>query len=381
MASIKIRLAARCEAAGRLDNEDNYLVCENLSGGEWGFTTDQEVDLSKLGTLFVVADGMGGLNAGEVASELAVGTVKEWFSLENLSKESFEYPSQIRSYIKKTIQAADQKIKSAGERDKSISGMGSTIVLAWVINDYVYIGWCGDSRAYRYNPAEGLVQLSHDHSYVQELVDKGRLQPELAFDFPDRNIITRSLGDSQRKASPDIVDFPLRNEDIFLLCSDGLSGVLRDEELASVMAANTESLLLCRDALWKASFEAEWDDNVTLVLCQILSGVETRKQESTVKIGQKEEKPVEAVIPSVSPKKKNRKIWLVIVAIVLVVSAIMILHIDKICPSINIKKIWAPKSNVETITTDTPGGVIEELKVEDATGEVPLANEVKGNSL
>jgi len=320
MAMVKFRLAARCEAAGRMDNEDNYQISENLSEGKWSFTTDEEVDLSQLGVLLVVADGMGGLNAGEIASALAIETVKEWFSPENLSKETFKYPSQIKSYIKKTIQAADQRIKSAGEKDKSISGMGSTIVLAWIIDNYVYVGWCGDSRAYRYNPADGFIQLSHDHSYVQELVDKGKLQPELAFDFPDRNIITRSLGDTRRKANPDILDFPLHNGDLFLLCSDGLSGVLRDEQLAEIIAANSNSLLTCRDALWKASFEAEWDDNVTFILCQILSGIEVEKQENTLKIVPQEEKPAE-IVKYASPKNGKWKIWLVVVAIIFAIAA------------------------------------------------------------
>jgi len=323
MAIIKLRLAARCEAAGREENEDNYQISENLSEGKWSFTTDEEIDLSKLGTLLVVADGMGGLNAGEIASALAIDTVKEWFSPVNLSRESFEYPSQIKSYIKKTIQAADQKIKSAGEKDRSISGMGSTIVLAWIIDDYIYIGWCGDSRAYRYNQADGFIQLSHDHSYVQELVDRGKLKPELAFDFPDRNIITRSLGDTRRKANPDVLDFPLHNGDLFLLCSDGLSGVLRDEQLAEVIAANTDNLRICRDALWKASFEAEWDDNVTLILCQILSVVEAKEQVSTVKIEQPEEKPAADIVESTSPpKKRNWKIWLTIGIIILALAAV-----------------------------------------------------------
>ncbi|MDR1631722.1 MAG: protein phosphatase 2C domain-containing protein [Dysgonamonadaceae bacterium] len=324
MAIVKLRLAARCEAAGRSSNEDNYQIIENLSEGKWGFTTDEEIDLSGLGTLLVVADGMGGLDAGEVASELAIETVKEWFSAENLSKESFEYPFQIKSYIKKTIQAADRRIKRAGEKDNSISGMGSTIVLAWIINRYVYVGWCGDSRAYRYNPTDGFTQLSHDHSYVQELVDKGKLQPELAFDFPDRNIITRSLGDTRRKANPDILDFPLHNGDLFLLCSDGLSGVLRDEQLAEIIAANTDSLRNCGNALWKASFEAEWDDNVTFILCQILSGVEVEKQEKTVKIGQQEEKPSD-IVQSATPKRnlqkwKRWKIWWAVATIIFAIA-------------------------------------------------------------
>jgi protein phosphatase len=284
MAKIQLRLAARCEAAGRPNNEDNYLISENLSEGKWEFTTDKEIELSELGTLLIVADGMGGLNAGEVASATAIDSIQEWFSPENLSKVSFAYPEDIKTYIKKAIQAADQNIKKKGNGDdKSMTGMGSTIVLAWIINKYVYVGWCGDSRAYRFNSSDGLQQLSHDHSYVQELVDNGKLDKDLAFDFPERNIITRSLGDPRRKAEPDVVEWPLRNGDLFLLCSDGLSGVLRDKEIEDSIAGNTASLEACRDALWKTSCLAGWDDNVTLALCQVLSGVEEEKISATLK--------------------------------------------------------------------------------------------------
>ncbi|MDR1499526.1 MAG: protein phosphatase 2C domain-containing protein [Tannerellaceae bacterium] len=340
MTAITLRLAARCEAAGRPNNEDNYQINENLSEGKWGFATDAEIKLSASGALLVVADGMGGTNAGEVASALAIESIKEWFDPKNLARESFKYPSDIKSYIKKAIQAADRKIKEHGKKNPETDGMGSTIVLAWLINEYVYVGWCGDSRCYRFNPEDGFTQLSHDHSYVQELVDNGKLEPELAFEFPDRNIITRCLGDPYRKANPDIIEFPLHNGDVILLCSDGLSGVLQDREIEAVISGNAESMKDCRDALWSTSNEAGWDDNVTLALCRVVSGVAEEYQSNTVKIGAKEEKPPQAPVeepvtpPAVEKvkskvkvkrkrkKKRGKKVFVLLLWLFIIISLI-----------------------------------------------------------
>ena len=272
MKDIKLRLAARCEAAGRPNNEDNYQVDENLADNEWGFTADKEFSLGEKGSLLLVCDGMGGMNAGEVASEIAVQAIKECFSADKLTGDVIDSSASIKDYIKKSIIYADEQIKQEGKNDESKRGMGSTIVLAWLINGKVYVGWCGDSRAYCYNSKTGLIQLSHDHSYVQELVDAGKLSAELAFDHPHNNIITRSLGDNNMVAKPDVAEFDLHNEDIILLCSDGLCGVLRDNEIEYFIKNNQTSMNECRDALWEGSRQVGWTDNTTVVLAQIISG-------------------------------------------------------------------------------------------------------------
>lgn len=270
--NIIFRMAARCEAAGRPNNEDNYQVDENLSDNKWGFTADKELSLSEKGALLVVCDGMGGMNAGEVASAIAVNTIKKWFDAERLTDEILSNDKLRLQYIQDAIQAADEAIKQDSKQNPEHEGMGSTIVLAWLLGKKVYVGWCGDSRAYRYNSKTGLVRLSHDHSYVQELVDAGKLTEELAFDHPDNNIITRSLGDPRGKAQPDTRVFDLANEDIILLCSDGLCGCLRDKQIETVISNNQTSMQQLRDALWQADEAAGWHDNVTIVLAQILSG-------------------------------------------------------------------------------------------------------------
>lgn len=190
MKDIRFTLAARCEAAGRDNNEDNYQVISDIASDTYTFAAGEELTLGDKGTLLVVCDGMGGMNAGEVASAIAVKTVKEAFAAEHISKEALANPEK---FIVQAIQAADAAIKAEGKRNPETEGMGSTIVLAWLLRGKAYIGWCGDSRAYRYNPASRLERLSHDHSYVQELVDAGSITEELAFFHPNNNIITRSL--------------------------------------------------------------------------------------------------------------------------------------------------------------------------------------------
>lgn len=267
--TIKIRVAARCEAAGRPNNEDNFKVESDLSIGK-GFHGDDVLSLGNKGALLLVCDGMGGMNAGEVASKIAVDTVMYRFSPDSLANAVLDSDGKRCDFIRQVIQEADSNIKKESRVDEAKSGMGSTIVLAWLIDAKVYVGWCGDSRAYKYNPKIGFVQLSHDHSYVQELVDSGKLSPELAFDHPNNNIITRSLGDPRGAAQPDVKVFPLEENDVVLLCSDGLCGVLRDQEMEHVIAGHLNSMVSCRDALWEAARAAGWHDNVTIALAQIM---------------------------------------------------------------------------------------------------------------
>ena len=267
--NILFRMAARCEAAGRPNNEDNYQLDDNLSDNSWGFTADAEVSLGEKGALLVVCDGMGGMNAGEVASDIAVKTIKEWFTTDKLTDAAVAAPCK---YITSAIVAADAAIKVHSKTYPDTEGMGSTIVLAWLLGQKVYVGWCGDSRCYRFNPALGLERLSHDHSYVQELVDAGKLTEELALDHPNNNIITGSLGDPRGAAQPDTKEFDLYDQDIILLCSDGLCGTLRDNEIAELIKQHQTSMQECRDALWDADEAAGWTDNTTIALAQIISG-------------------------------------------------------------------------------------------------------------
>lgn len=303
--NIIFRMVAYTDAAGKFSvdaprngNEDNFFFAYDLSKdapskGE----PDVDTQMSECGLLMVVADGMGGMNAGEVASQIAVDTVAEFFAPGKITPEFAKDHQKRKKYMEHVISEADIRIKKDSKHDSEHKGMGSTIIMAWIVGDELTLSWCGDSRAYRFNPACGIEPLSRDHSYVQELADKGIIKYEDTFDHPQGNIVTRSLGDVSKKAIPETELFKVYNDDIILLCSDGLSGVLRDkksydmdgeliegENLEDIISTNRETLKGCREALWKAAEKADWYDNVTAVLCEIRSGagtyVPTEKKET-----------------------------------------------------------------------------------------------------
>jgi protein phosphatase len=264
--SFQYQFAAWSDAAGRERNEDRFIVCQNLSTEEW-YLTDKTVIPDALGCLLCVCDGMGGMNAGDVASETAIESVHGMYKpIRLLKADATAHPE---AYIRKTIEKADMQIREEAATDESCSGMGSTIVLAWMFGDKAYIGWCGDSRAYHFNQATGLQRLTHDHSYVQQLVDSGKLDLDNAFSHPDNNIITRSLGNVGDKAIPESTSIRLSDGDVLLLCSDGLCGIMQDSEIEDVIAHNQDDMYACRDKLLSESGKLGWTDNITIVLCQI----------------------------------------------------------------------------------------------------------------
>lgn len=275
MSQISIKTSSICDKAGRSYNQDNFWLCPDLSQYQ---TTNNvvveeqetEISLSDKGALLLVADGMGGMNAGEVASQIIIDSVKQSFL--NTDSIDLDNKDDVNGFIKKVIVDADENVKKHAADNPDTAGMGSTIVLAWILGQTVHVGWCGDSRAYCYNEKNGLVRLSHDHSYVQGLVDNGTISEDEAFDHPNSNIITRSLGDSGEKAKPEIKDYPIHNGDIFLLCTDGLCGVLRDNEIEEIMSKNHQSVDDCLKALWINGKEVGWTDNVTIELAKIVSG-------------------------------------------------------------------------------------------------------------
>lgn len=275
MNTLKFKVAAKTDVGlVRTNNEDNFQVASDLSSGQMRWVNNEICSLGEKGALLVVADGMGGMNAGEVASELAIETVREYFALENLTPEVTKNRFSIEKYMNDVVVAADARIKREARNNPEAKGMGTTIVIAWILDGKLYVSWCGDSRAYIYNPEAGLHQITKDHSYVQSLVDKGALSREEAFDFPDSNIITRSLSDGTAKAKPESLMKPyeLCNNDIVLLCTDGLNGMIRDAEIEAVIRNNEHDLSLLVDDLIQAACDAEGSDNVTICLCKVLQG-------------------------------------------------------------------------------------------------------------
>ena len=271
MASIK--MFAGTDVGLRDNNEDNFIVCPDLTKDEWMVPANQQepIQLGLRGCLVVVADGMGGMNAGEVASDIAVKTVKQMFAPSVLPTETTEKPESIKAYLKKVITQADQEVKKWCKSDPSTEGMGSTIVIAWLLGNRVYVGWLGDSRAYLFSPTKGIERLSKDHSFVQQLVDAKMLTEVEAMNHPESNVVVRSLGDTSQKAKPDVIVHPVSEGDIILLCSDGLCGVCTDEEISNILKQGSENLQTCKETLTTAALDAGGSDNITVALLQVFS--------------------------------------------------------------------------------------------------------------
>lgn len=275
MNSIKFSLAAKTDVGlHRSNNEDNFQVCSNLCFSPMKWVNNEVCQLGEKGALLVVADGMGGMNAGEVASQIAIDTIRNEFLPERLTSSVLESRYSIERFMCQAIIKADSNIKETSAQKPETQGMGTTIVMAWLYKEYIYVAWCGDSRAYIYNPTTGLHRLSKDHSYVQQLVDAGKLSEEEAFDLPDSNIITRCLSDARQKAEPEVIFTPYKmcNNDILLLCTDGLCGMIRDHEIESVIQSEQKDMNRLTDMLVQAALKASGADNVTVAICRIVDG-------------------------------------------------------------------------------------------------------------
>lgn len=265
------KLIAGTNIGLRQNNEDNFTVCANLSKPDWGIPVNyqEEIELGEHGCILVVADGMGGQNAGEVASSIAIETVQEMFAADTLPGNVIESNENVDNYLKKVICEADSRIKKITRDDPSTSGMGSTIVIVWVIDKYAHIAWLGDSRAYCVIKDKGIARLTKDHSYVQSLVDAGKITDEQAMNHPDSNIINRSLGDTSQKARPDVTTIELTEGEIILLCSDGLCGVCQDAVIGGIVEDRISDLKACREDLISAALAAGGSDNITIAMIHI----------------------------------------------------------------------------------------------------------------
>jgi protein phosphatase len=310
MSEIKYRLAAGTNMGlVRTNNEDNFVVCPDLTISDWRIPQVSEcADLGSYGSLLVVADGMGGANAGEVASAIAVDTIQESFTPDNLQNVIHD-DNSVQEFMKDVVKSADLRIFEKSKQDSSTRGMGTTVVMAWILDGKVFVCWCGDSRCYMLNRHKGLVRLSKDHSYVQELIDRGELDPDLAMNHPYSNVITRCLGDMENRAVPDTRIFQLHNGDTILLCSDGLSGLCSDLQILDLLIKHRDDPEECKNQLISAALAEGGHDNVTVALCNIeIPGETEDKEDETLPKGTlppDAEKPVlSETLPADSKKSK-----------------------------------------------------------------------------
>jgi PPM family protein phosphatase len=208
-------------------------------------------------TIFILCDGMGGHVGGAVASQTAAKALKSFF----IRKKDDHIPE----LMYQAFVFANDAIQSKVEKQPELRSMGTTAVVLFVADDLVYYGHIGDSRLYLLRDNK-LVQLTRDHSYVQTLIDKGLLTEDDAKIHPQRNRITRVLG-TRQEIDPEVCDTPITTKagDIFLLCSDGLNGMISDEDMAGILRSNL-NVQEKADALVQAANEAGGIDNISVII-------------------------------------------------------------------------------------------------------------------
>ncbi len=205
--------------------------------------------------IFAVADGMGGHLAGEVASTIAIDAVKRLAA--GRAGASF-------SALRATVRRAHEAIAAHAGTHPECAGMGTTLSMMWRGGHYMYIAHVGDSRIYRLRGGK-LEQITQDHSLVAELVRGGLITPEEARNHPRRNIITRALG-TRGENTPDLLAADTRKGDIWLLCTDGLTGMVEDGRIEAVLASRDQTLETAANRLMELALSAGGRDNVTLIV-------------------------------------------------------------------------------------------------------------------
>ena len=219
---------------------------------DYVYTTDNP--LGPLPNLFVVADGMGGHQAGDYASKYTVEVLRREL------KQSEE--EDVEKALISAIKTANREIIKKASQDPHLKGMGTTVVVATIVNQMMYFANVGDSRLYLIN--QGITQLTKDHSLVEEMVRLGGIKPEEAKSHPDKNIITRAIG-AKAEVDVDFYEHRLKRGDIILMCTDGLSNMVEDEELFHIVQGGRD-IVEAGTSLVEAAKENGGTDNIGLVL-------------------------------------------------------------------------------------------------------------------
>lgn len=214
-----------------------------------------------LPNLYIVADGMGGHNAGEVASNSAIQFFCEYIHDNRMKmiKENYEY----LDVIKKGILYANSKIFENSQSDSYLAGMGTTFIIASILNNTLFVENVGDSRLYIIRDKE-IIQITVDHTYVMEMLKSGNLTEDELFNHPNKNIITRAVGTGE-DLNVDTFEVELHSDDIIMMCSDGLSNMLKDSESVEIIL-KSDSIEEAIDALINRANEKGGLDNISIIL-------------------------------------------------------------------------------------------------------------------
>ncbi len=245
-------------------NEDCFLVSDLTARQASLLPEVRDHDVGPKGTLLMVADGMGGAAAGEVASEMATKAVYNHL-LNTWTRDREETSEQFVHRLREAVEEANSKIHAYAKEHSEMRGMGTTVTAVGVLADRIYLTQVGDSRAYliRYGQA---IQLTKDQSLMQRLVDAGELTEEEAERSERKNIILQALGPEER-IRVDLTHQQIRRGDALLICSDGLSGQVTSEEMAQAVS-ETEDLVSVSSGLISLANERGGPDNITVIVAR-----------------------------------------------------------------------------------------------------------------
>lgn len=241
----------------RKNNEDNFMLADIVAGQNLPSWCETSHTVGENSLLLVVSDGMGGAEYGELASELTVLSIKD--ALMRMSRKITPHDRVVAA-----VEEANHVVWQEGETRPHLKGMGATVTAALIEDDEVYIGEVGDSRAYLIRGGN-IKQVTTDQSFVAQLVERGLLKPEDAVVHPRRNVILQSIG-AQEIVQVAVCMFQLKQEDILLLCSDGLSNLVTTGEML-FFSANMEPHLACQKLVDIAK-QRGGTDNITCVLAK-----------------------------------------------------------------------------------------------------------------
>jgi len=262
---IRVKLFARTDVGQiREHNEDNFLVADLTKRARGLLEGNRTSSLGRHGSLFAVCDGMGGAAAGEIASQLAVDIVYERM-IDGLLDEHPLARDELARRLVRAIEAAGLRIFQEAKLDRSRRGMGTTVTAAALVDDHLFFAQVGDSRGYLLRDGN-LVQLTRDQSLVNQLIEAGQLTEEEAETFEHNNIILQALGTADT-VQVDLTYCELRKGDIVMLCSDGLSGMVRFDEIREVLRTAAEPIDACKQLTERAN-QAGGHDNITVIVAQ-----------------------------------------------------------------------------------------------------------------
>lgn len=224
-------------------NQDNYYISD----------PNDEIKM------FIVADGMGGYKGGEVASALAIESAKSY--IKNNFDETNKEKDKILDLIKNAIEYANMVVYERSKEVEELNGMGTTMDVVIIQSGKVYIGHVGDSRVYRLRK-DFFRKLTTDHSYVEQLVREGNITKEEAYNHPKKNMLTKALG-CTAFVEPDVMVKGFQKDDILLMCTDGLTNMVREDAICEIIKENPEGA--CETLVNKAN-ENGGQDNITAVI-------------------------------------------------------------------------------------------------------------------